>query len=98
MKTLHTLIAAALIAGSSAASAAEPVALNDAELDGVTAGANVLIVLGATAVAGATSVGPLAASLAETGTLTAGAAVDTGPFTHIAVGAAVAAANSVSAN
>lgn len=41
MKTLHTLIGAALIAGASAVAVAEsvePIALNNAELDGVTAG------------------------------------------------------------
>lgn len=98
MKTLHTLIAAAFIAGSSAASAVEPVALNDAELDGVTAGAQVLIVVGAGAAASAASVGALAVSATQTGTNATAVAIDIDPFTHVAVGSAVAQAASVSAN
>ena len=38
MKISHALIGAAFLAGSSAIASAEPVALNNAELDGVTAG------------------------------------------------------------
>ena len=91
MKTLHTLIAAAFIAGSSAASAVEPIALNDAELDGVTAGANVLLLVNAGALASAASVGALAVSATST-------AIDVNPFLHIAVGSVVAEATSVSAN
>jgi hypothetical protein len=55
MKTLYTLVGAALIAGSSAIAVAEPVepiALNNAELDGVTAGLT-FVFLNANAVASA---------------------------------------------
>lgn len=98
MKTLHTLIAAAFIAGSSAASAVEPIALNDAELDGVTAGANVLLLVNAGALASAASVGALAVSATSTGTAATATAIDVNPFLHIAVGSVVAEATSVSAN
>lgn len=98
MKTLHTLIAAALIAGSSAASAAEPVALNDAELDGVTAGAQVLIIVGGVATADALSAGPLAVSATTTNTGATATAIDLGGFAHIVVGGAAASATSLSAN
>lgn len=102
MKTLHALIAAAFIAGSSAVLAAEPelVTLNDAELDGLTAGtANVLLVLGGTAQAAATSIAPgLTVSATQTGAGATATVVETGPLTHTATGGSAAASTSVSAN
>ncbi|SFM21379.1 hypothetical protein [Nitrosomonas communis] len=100
MKMLHVLIAAAFIAVSSAALATEPepIALNDAQLDGLTAGAQVLLVVGGTAQASAASVGPLAVSAATTGTGATATAVDTGLFTHVAGGGSAATATSLSAN
>lgn len=63
MKTLKTLVGAALIAVSSAALAVEPVepiALNDAELDGVTAGIFSIGFGNSVAVAGASAAGLVA--------------------------------------
>jgi hypothetical protein len=93
MKMLHTLIGAALIAGSSAVSAGGPVALNDTELDGVTAGANVLISSSAFAQAFAQAI-EVSATLTETDSNADVTA--TGLLTHDAFGASFARASSVS--
>lgn len=98
MKTLHALIAAAFIAGSSAASAVEPIALNDTELDGVTAGAQIIFVGNAAALANAASIGALAVSATTTGTTVGATAIDVSPIAHIAFGGAAAIATSNSAN
>ena len=97
MKMLHTLIGAALIAGSSAVSASEPIALNNAELDGVTAGVNVQLILGGTAVAFAEGGGLFGSvNFAETFTDAVAVAEQTGLFTHNAFGSTVQSAIAVS--
>ena len=95
MKMLHTLIGAALIVGSSAVSADEPIALNDAELDGVTAGLNVLIIADGFAFANALALGNLAVSATATETNAFSEVQATGVLTHDAIGGSFAAAASV---
>ena len=93
MKMLHTLIGAALIAGSSAVSASEPIALNNAELDGVTAGVNVSLNVGGFAAAFAEGAGIFGViSATETFTDAVAQAEQTGLFTHNAFGSTVQSA------
>lgn len=86
MKTLHTLIGAAFIAGASAVAVAEPVepiALNEAELDGVTAGLTFLF-LDASAYASAEGVGTIVFNHTETEAGAGGVVVENafGPFDY----------------
>ena len=97
MKMLHTLIGAALIAGSSAVSASEPIALNNAELDGITAGVNVSIAVGGFASAFAETLATFGAvSATETFTDAVSEVQQTGLFTHNAFGSTVQSAIAVS--
>lgn len=85
MKTLRSLIGAALIAGSSIALAAEPALLEEKELDGVTAGFS-FVVGHADADAGALAAGILATTSTHTDAGSAAVVVDLpGPFQYAGV-------------
>ena len=82
MKTLHTLIGAAFIAGASAVAVAEPVepiALNNAELDGVTAGLS-FVFLDSYAQASAEGEGTFVLNHTNTDSGAGGVVIEFGPF------------------
>lgn len=82
MKTLHTLIGAAFIAGASAVAVAEPVepvTLSSAELDGVTAGLS-FVFLSSYAEANAEGEGTFVLNHTNTESGAEGVVIELGPF------------------